>query len=80
MGQLRVAVQAERGSVCPEESEWPLVAAGMKQGGQAEALLQHAAMCDHCGPLLHRYAADFAEELTAEEETESYVTILRAPY
>jgi Tetratricopeptide repeat len=69
MGQLRVAVQAERGSECPEESEWPLVAAGMKQGGQAEALLRHAAACDHCGPLLRQYAEDFAEDLTAEEQT-----------
>ena len=50
-------------------SEWPLVAAGMKQGREAAGLLRHAAECDHCGPLLHRYAADFAENLTAEEET-----------
>src|SRR5262249_22286820 len=69
MGQLRVAVQAKRGSECPEESEWPLVAAGMKQGEQAKALLRHAAACDHCGPLLGQYTADFAEDLTAEEET-----------
>jgi tetratricopeptide (TPR) repeat protein len=41
----------------------------MKQGMQAEALLRHAAVCDHCGPLLHRYMEDFAEDLTAEEET-----------
>ena len=43
MGQLRAALQAERGSECPEESEWPHVAAGMKQEREAEALLRHAA-------------------------------------
>jgi len=69
MGQLRVALQAERGSECPEEGEWPQVAAGIKQGREAEALLRHAAACDHCGPLLHRYTADFAADLTVEEET-----------
>src|SRR3989449_10128411 len=41
----------------------------MKQGREAEALLRHAAACDHCGPLLHRYTADFAADLTVEEET-----------
>jgi tetratricopeptide (TPR) repeat protein len=69
MGQLRVVLQAERGQECPEESEWPRVAAGMKQGVEAETLLRHAAECDHCGPLLHQYAEDFAEDLTVEEET-----------
>ena len=68
MGRLRTALQAERGSECPEESEWPQVAAGMMQGREAEALLRHATACDHCGPLLRRYTEDFSEELTAEEE------------
>ena len=57
MGRLRVALQPEIGSECPEEYEWPRVAAGMKQGREAGALLRHAAACDHCGPLLHRYPA-----------------------
>jgi tetratricopeptide (TPR) repeat protein len=65
--RLRSGV-AERGPECPEESEWPLVAAGLKETG-VEALLRHAAECDHCGPLLRRSVEDFSDDLTAEEET-----------
>src|SRR6266478_9250479 len=58
-----------RGSECPGESEWPLVAAGVKEKEQAEVLLRHAAVCDHCGPLLRQCVEDFSDDLTAEEET-----------
>jgi tetratricopeptide (TPR) repeat protein len=64
--RLRSGVAA-RGPECPEESEWPLVAAGLKETG-VEALLRHAAECDHCGPLLRRSVEDFSGDLTAEEE------------
>jgi hypothetical protein len=58
-----------RGSECPPDSEWPLVAAGLKEMQRAEVLLRHAAACDHCGPLLRQAVEDFSDDLTAEEET-----------
>src|SRR5437879_5929080 len=64
----KVDPPATRGSECPEDSEWPMVAAGLREGGQAETLLRHAAVCDHCGPLLRQSASDFAGDVTAEEE------------
>ena len=63
-----VASPVARGSECPGDSEWPLVAAGLKDREQAEALLRHAAACDHCGPLLRQSVEDFSDDLTADEE------------
>src|SRR5713101_5427771 len=57
-----------RGLECPEDGEWPMVAAGLREGGQAETLLRHAAICDHCGPLLRQVTSDFTGDVTAEEE------------
>ena len=67
--QRKVDPPAARGSECPGESEWPMVAAGLRKGYQAETLLWHAAMCDHCGPLLRQSVADFSGDTTAEEES-----------
>ena len=64
-----VAAPVARGSECPGDSEWPLVAAGLKEREQSEVLLRHAAACDHCGPLLRQSVEDFSDDLTAEEET-----------
>ena len=64
-----LASPVARSSECPGESEWPLVAAGVKEKEQAEVLLRHAAVCDHCGPLLRQCVEDFSDDLTAEEET-----------
>src|SRR2546425_1140105 len=69
MVEMRVGRPVARASECPRESEWPLVAAGLKEKEQAGALLRHAALCDHCGPLLRQSVEDFSEDLTAEEET-----------
>src|SRR5262245_38724024 len=66
--RLRVDSPVTRGSECPEHSEWPMVAAGLRRGSQAESLLLHAAMCDRCGPLLRQSTSDFDEDVTAEEE------------
>jgi hypothetical protein len=70
MGQLRTALQAERGLECPQEREWPLVAAGMKKEREAEALLRHAAECDHCGPLLRQYTERNQLVVTIRREME----------
>ena len=68
LAQLRAVAQAERGRECPPDREWPRVAAGLTEATEAQALVRHAAACDHCGPLLRASAADFADQLTPDEE------------
>jgi len=54
---------------CPkdEEVDWDGVAAGMWPALKARQLITHAALCDHCGPLL-RAATSLHSEPTLEEE------------
>lgn len=66
--RLKIDAPAARGTECPEDGEWPIVAVGLAEAGRAATLLRHAAMCDHCGPLLRQAASDFAGDVTAEEE------------
>jgi hypothetical protein len=68
MAAMRCGAQVERFPECPQESQWPRLAARLTKGKEAERLLQHAATCDHCGPLLRQSTQDFSEDLTAEEE------------
>lgn len=65
---LKMATPVSCGSTCPQESEWPRLAAGLATGNEAELLARHAAECDHCGPLLRASLADFSSDLTSEEE------------
>lgn len=53
---------------CPPESALLELAAGTASEEEAEKLLTHVTECRHCGPLLRRATAVFAEELTAEEQ------------
>lgn len=52
---------------CPPESTLQELAAGIAAPASAGPALQHAANCDHCGPVLKKYLDEFAEELTPEE-------------
>ena len=54
---------------CPkdEDVDWHEVAAGLWPELKARQLIMHAALCDHCGPLL-RAATSVDPEPTAEEE------------
>jgi len=54
---------------CPAEEEWRSMAGGLLSAEQTEKYMQHAANCDHCGPLLRRATEDFASELTSDEES-----------
>jgi tetratricopeptide (TPR) repeat protein len=65
---LKSDMPAARGPGCPEESEWPWIAAGLRAWSEAESSVRHAAGCDHCGPILRRVMADFADEITVDEE------------
>lgn len=53
---------------CPSEDDLRDLAAGLSPADQAGHLLQHAAQCDHCGPILRRYTEDFADDLSTEDQ------------
>lgn len=55
------------GSDCPHDVDWYEVTAGLWPELKTQQLIMHAALCDHCGPLL-RAAAALETEPTAEEE------------
>jgi CHAT domain-containing protein len=59
---------ARRGPHCPTEEDLRKLVAGLCPSDQAIKLTQHAAQCDHCGPLLRMYSEDFSEELDKENE------------
>jgi CHAT domain-containing protein len=65
--QLKPRSIESRTPECPPESIWIEMAAGM-MSEDAGSYSDHAARCDHCGPLLHQAVADFATELTPQEE------------
>jgi len=68
LGQLKVQEQAPRRSECPEPDVWPSVAAGLGEEKESKELLQHAAICDHCGPLLRYWVSTFSSDVTEDEE------------
>src|SRR5215469_5587898 len=47
---------APRGMDCPRDIDWHEVAAGLWPERKATQLMIHAALCDHCGPLLRAAA------------------------
>jgi len=67
--QVRTAPTPE----CPSTDELRELAAGLLPGSSrndalATRLLQHAATCDHCGPLLRTFTDDFSDDFSAEEQ------------
>lgn len=58
---------ASPGADCPKHVDWFDVAAGLRPKFKARRLIMHAALCDHCGPLL-RAATLVDDEPTPEEE------------
>lgn len=53
---------------CPDEQVLREVAAEIAPPDIANRTLQHAAQCDHCGPLLNGYLQAFSDELSPETE------------
>ena len=70
LSNAAVSEAAPRGADCPkdEDVDWHEVAAGLWPELKAKQLIMHAALCDHCGPLL-RAATSVDDEPTPEEET-----------
>lgn len=60
---------APPGTDCPKDDDvdWHEVAAGLWPELKAKQLIMHAALCDHCGPML-RAATSLDDDPTPEEE------------
>ena len=55
------------GASCPAPEEWASLVAGLLTRDRRETLLDHAAACDACGPVLREVAGDLDNEITGEE-------------
>lgn len=56
------------GPHCPSEQKLQQCAAGVLGKEESVQLLQHAATCEHCGPVLKSAAALFSDETTQDEK------------
>jgi anti-sigma factor RsiW len=73
-----VSKAASKGADCPKDNDvdWHEVAAGLWPELKARQLIMHAALCDHCGPLL-RAATSVDDDPTPQEE--KLLAQLKAP-
>jgi CHAT domain-containing protein len=62
--QVRTAATPE----CPSDDALRQLAAGLTPDALAAQLTQHAATCDHCGPLLGTFTEDFSDDFSPEEQ------------
>ncbi len=62
-----VSEAAPPGVDCPKDIDWYEVAAGLWPESKAKQLIMHAALCDHCGPLL-RAATLVDDDPTPQEQ------------
>lgn len=67
LARLKPSGIGPRGLDCPSENVWMDLAAGISIK-DSESYLNHAAKCEHCGPLLREAAADLAEEISLEDD------------
>ena len=69
LSNVVVSEAAPPGAGCPkdEDVDWHEVAAGLWPELKARQLIMHAALCDHCGPLL-RAATSVDDDPTPQEE------------
>lgn len=62
--QVRTASTPE----CPSDDALRQLAAGLTPDALATKLTQHAATCNHCGPLLRTYTEIFSDDFSPEEQ------------
>jgi hypothetical protein len=69
LSNVAVSEVAPPGVDCPKDKDvdWHEVAAGLWPELKAKQLIMHAALCDHCGPML-RAATSVDDDPTPEEE------------
>src|SRR5262249_13206915 len=58
---------AQATTQCPPEEVLLQLAAGAMPSGEAERFMNHAANCDHCGPVLRQATEDFSDDANPEE-------------
>jgi CHAT domain-containing protein/tetratricopeptide (TPR) repeat protein len=69
LAQLKNVASQAKGSQCPPDEAWLDVAGGTLGPSQdVDSYLNHAAQCDHCGPLLRYAVADLTTDLSPQEE------------
>jgi len=76
LSNVAVSGAAPRRPDCPKDIDWFDVAFGLWPESRARQLIMHAALCDHCGPLL-RKATSLA--LTPTPHEEKLLAELKAP-
>jgi CHAT domain-containing protein len=67
LNMLRASSSEARGELCPNNEVWMNVAAGLANEDLSRRMLDHAAHCDHCGPLFHDLVNEFADSVSPEE-------------
>jgi CHAT domain-containing protein/tetratricopeptide (TPR) repeat protein len=67
LARLQIRSSGTRSFDCPPESVLMDLAAGISVK-DSEIYLNHAAQCEHCGPLLREATADLAGELSVEDD------------
>ena len=70
VNQLPMAIvkPAPAGPVCPQHVDWNQLAAGLWPERKAKQAMMHAALCEHCGPLLRAAAQRACTGNPQEEE------------
>jgi CHAT domain-containing protein/tetratricopeptide (TPR) repeat protein len=76
LGLLRTLAPGNRGELCPTDEEWMNVAGGLADKETSEQMLDHAASCEYCGPLLRELLQDFSAPSSSEESY--FVTKLKS--
>ena len=76
LSNAAVSGVAPLGADCPKDIDWFDVAGGQLPENKAKQLIVHAALCDHCGPLL-RAATSLDDDPTPQEE--KLLAELKAP-
>src|SRR5437868_13853953 len=71
MARIQAGRPQGKTAECPSEESWFWVAAGIASGGAPGPLIEHAARCGYCGPLLREAAEDMALEPSAEDIAET---------
>jgi anti-sigma factor RsiW len=79
LSNARVTGGAARGAGCPKDVDWPEVVAGLWPELKATQLMMHAALCDHCGPLLRVASSLSAVGDDATPQEEKLLAELKAP-
>ena len=68
LASLRFSVSRSPGEFCPSNDEWRNLASGLGTERRSRDMIEHAANCDHCGPLLNEAMAIFSDESSFEEQ------------